>query len=206
MEPFNYLTQENGAMCTYLLPTGAPRDLTDKLLCSTTTSRPWMSSSTAGFPHVLHFDLSGLGNMPTIKRDGAPNPGYYRAFGLSCWHAYPSNPAVLKMYISRDGRRDWVHWQTIQTEMAAGTQVFKLREKINAQEVRHIKVEIVRTHGDPEKTYINQVFLYDKYVSKIQGDMPLQTPCSQGWQSEANKSGGMLHFSKQMNGVEYQSL
>jgi len=90
--------------------------------------------------------------------------------------------------------------------MAAGTQVFKLREKINAQEVRHIKVQIVRTHGDPEKTYINQVFLYDKYVSKIQGDMPLQTPSSQGWQSEDNKSGGTLHFSKQLNGGEYQSL
>jgi len=39
--------------------------------------------------------------------------------------------------------------------MATGTQVFKLREKINAQEVKHIKVEIVRTHGDPDKTYIN---------------------------------------------------
>ena len=89
--------------------------------------------------------------------------------------------------------------------MASGSQVFKLREKINSQEVKHIKVEIVRTHGDPDKTYMNQVFLYDKYVSKIQGDMPLQTPSSQGWQSEANKN-GTLYFSKQLNSGDYQSL
>jgi hypothetical protein len=112
MEPLNYLTQDNGAKCTYLVPTGAPRDLTDKLLSGSTTSRPWLSSSTAPFPHVLHFDLSALETLPS-QHQGSLNPGFYRAFGLSCWHAYPSNPAVLKLYISRDGTRDWVHWQTL---------------------------------------------------------------------------------------------
>jgi len=65
---------------------------------------------------------------------------------------------VINLYISRDGQRDeWVHWETVRTEMRAGRQVFRLREKLQAGMVGRIRVEVVRAHGDKEKTYINQV-------------------------------------------------
>ena len=41
--------------------------------------------------------------------------------------------------------------------MRAGRQVFRLREKLQAGMVGRIRVEVVRAHGDKEKTYINQV-------------------------------------------------
>ncbi len=137
----NYLTQDNNVTCHYLLSNGTQRDVSSLLL--TSEGRPWLSSSSTDFPHLLTLNLSSA----------KEHPPFYRAFGLSCWHAYPSNPSILKLHISADGS-NFVQWQTIHTKLQAGMQVFKMREKIRGGDVKALRLEITKAHGGT-KTYIN---------------------------------------------------
>jgi hypothetical protein len=75
---------------------------------------------------------------------------------LSCWHAYNSNPAIIKLHISKDGK-SFFHWQTIQTKLEAGKQIFKLRERVKSDDVNYLKLEVLKTHGAAAdgQTYIN---------------------------------------------------
>jgi hypothetical protein len=53
---------------------------------------------------------------------------------------------MIKLHISKDGT-NYVHWQTINTELKAGKQVFNLREKVAGNDLNYLKLEIVKTHG-----------------------------------------------------------
>ena len=50
-------------------------------------------------------------------------------------------------------------------ELRAGTQVFKLKEKIGSMDVKWLRIEILKNHDHAQmmtKTYINQIMLYDQ--------------------------------------------
>ena len=53
-------------------------------------------------------------------------------------------------------------------ELRAGTQVFKLKEKIHNSDIKWMRLEIIKSYdqggnlaGTQQKTYLNQVMLYD---------------------------------------------
>ena len=94
----NYISELNGATCSYQT---AMRDVTLTIL-SSDDRKIWLSSSSCSFPHVL------IVNLAQIKE----KPLFYRAFGISCWHAYNSNPATIRLHISKDGH-NFVLWQTL---------------------------------------------------------------------------------------------
>ncbi len=151
----NYLALENNAQCTYLHKEN--RDVSS-LVLSSDDRRIWLSSSSRSFPHVLLFDISNLHQRP---QSDTQKPGYYRCLAINCWHAYTSNPSLIKLLVSLDGM-NFVFWQNIQLELKAGVQIVKLREKIRASDINYFKLEILKTHGQSEKTYLNQVFLYEE--------------------------------------------
>ena len=60
-------------------------------------------------------------------------------------------------------------------ELRPGTQVFKLKEKIHSSDIKWMRLEIIKSYdqganiggGTQQKTYINQVMLYDeKWLDK----------------------------------------
>ncbi|TNV80220.1 hypothetical protein FGO68_gene958 [Halteria grandinella] len=152
-QPRNFIGQDSLAKCFNVLKTGQLKDVSH-LLLSDDPRKLWLSpqnSSRSQDIPTLILDISD----PSFER-----PEFFRALGLSCWHAYTSNPETIKLSISSDGV-NFVHWQNLKVELRAGRQVFKLREKVRGGDLKYLKLEIIKIHGG-QQTYINQLFLYEK--------------------------------------------
>ena len=89
----NFLTSDNFVFCSYVSNQGSKN-------CSNILSPDdhllWLSPRGLEFPHNLIVDLS----HPSCQK-----PQFFKSFGLSCWHAYRSNPSQIRLHISRDGRK-----------------------------------------------------------------------------------------------------
>jgi len=43
-------------------------------------------------------------------------PVFYKCFGFYCWHDYPSNPSIIELLASTDGK-NFITWTVIHAEL-----------------------------------------------------------------------------------------
>ncbi len=103
----NCLSEENGVQIAY---TNGQSKSNPSNLLNSLDSKLWLSPSHSKPPHVFLLNLTGMRQRPR----------FFRYFGISCWHAYTSNPAQVKILIASQEGKQYLHWQTFFPEQKAG--------------------------------------------------------------------------------------
>lgn len=138
----NLLTTINGANLTEY-SSCRPRCDPQSLLSS--DKGVWVSSE--GLPQYLTIDLSGLSYHPNIN-----------FFGWYCWHSYSSNPSVIELQISSDGKT-YKKWATFQGQLSTKPQIFSIDTLTPS--TNSIKIVIKETFG-ASNCYLNKLYLLEK--------------------------------------------
>lgn len=161
----NFCTQENGAAVTHATSAAVGCAPSNVLLPNdrvTHTQCLWLSEQ--GLPQSFTLDLTNLRERPKTVR----------CFGVKCWHAYSSNPAVIDVYIGSQDR-GFELLTSIALKQKAGCQFFAI-PPVKLQGT-FLKVLVKETFGG-DKTYINQVFLFEDppFVEADKSDLREASP------------------------------
>lgn len=108
----------------------------------------WLSSKRDKAPFVLLFDFTNTKFDHDTKLS---------SISFRCWHAYVTNPSKITLELSSTNRFNFVHWQSLNLELAAGTQTIKLQQPVRMNQIKHVRLSIIETHGNTTQTYLNQV-------------------------------------------------
>ena len=88
------------------------------------------------------------------------------AIGIYCWHAYPSNPKLVEILVSKNNDNNFISFGNFDLCLKPGRQLLQLDEEndtnflITENNNFFIKIIIKETYGD-KKTYINNIYLYE---------------------------------------------
>ena len=88
------------------------------------------------------------------------------AIGIYCWHAYPTNPKLVEILISKNNDDNYISFGNFDLCLKPGRQLLQLDEEndtnfLNTENNSYtIKIIIKETYGD-KRTYINNIYLYE---------------------------------------------
>ena len=88
------------------------------------------------------------------------------AIGIYCWHAYPTNPKLVEILISKNDDNNFISFGNFDLCLKPGRQLLQLDEEndknflITENNNYTIKIIIKETYGD-KRTYINNIYLYE---------------------------------------------
>ena len=94
-------------------------------------------------------------------------PKKLTAIGIYCWHAYPTNPKLVEILISKNDENNFISFGNFDLCLKPGRQLLQLDEEndinlLNTENNNYIiKIIIKETFGD-KRTYINNIYLYEK--------------------------------------------
>jgi len=101
-----------------------------------------------------------------IKKDFFKEmPKKISAIGIYCWHAYPTNPKLIEIQISKNNGITFISLGNFDLCLKPGKQLLQFDYELNPPLVENkfdfvIKLIIKETFGD-KRTYINNIFLYE---------------------------------------------
>ena len=101
-----------------------------------------------------------------IKRDLFKEmPKKISAIGIYCWHAYPTNPKLIEIQISKNNGITFISLGNFDLCLKPGKQLLQFDYELNPPLVENkfgfvIKLIIKETFGD-KRTYINNIYLYE---------------------------------------------
>ena len=94
-------------------------------------------------------------------------PKKISAIGIYCWHAYPTNPKLIEIQISKNAGKNFVSLGNFDLCLKPGRQLLQLEDDadyILPKDIYDnniiIKLIIKETFGD-KRTYINNIYLYE---------------------------------------------
>ena len=93
-------------------------------------------------------------------------PKKIKAIGIYCWHAYPTNPKLIEILISKNNDNNYISFGNFDLCLKPGRQLLQLDEEndtnflITENNNYIIKIIIKETYGD-KRTYINNIYLYE---------------------------------------------
>ena len=93
-------------------------------------------------------------------------PKKLSAIGIYCWHAYPTNPKLVEILISKNNDDNFISFGNFDLCLKPGRQLLQLDEEndsnfLNTENNNYIiKILIKETFGD-KRTYINNIYLYE---------------------------------------------
>ena len=94
-------------------------------------------------------------------------PKKISSIGIYCWHAYPTNPKLIEVQISKNGGKTFLSLGNFDLCLKPGRQLLQLEddsEYILSKDINNnnliIKLIIKETFGD-KRTYINNIYLYE---------------------------------------------
>lgn len=137
----NYLTAENGARIMFV--SSSQKGCGPENVLNDNDRQLWLSD--IGLPQELIIDISALKSRPAELR----------GFGWYCWHGYSSNPSIVELFVSLDGR-DYIPWGTFSAQLKAGGSIYSI-DPIT-RDYKYLKIAITETFG-ASRTYINQLYL-----------------------------------------------
>lgn len=141
--PHNKLTQTNGAV---LLEVSSCRKGCSAFSLITNEKTVWVSEE--GLPQSFVIDISNMKQRPE-----------FNYFGWYCWHSYTSNPAAVELDVTAD-YTIYKRWCNFQAPLSSRPQIFSI--DAIGKNWKAIRVTIRETFG-AANTYMNKVFLLDKY-------------------------------------------
>ena len=86
--------------------------------------------------------------------------------GIYCWHAYPTNPKLIEIQISKNKGNTFISLGNFDLCLKPGKQLLQFDYEINPALIKEnisdiiIKLIIKETFGD-KRTYINNIYLYE---------------------------------------------
>ena len=93
-------------------------------------------------------------------------PKKLAAIGIYCWHAYPTNPKLVEVLISKNNDNNYISFGNFDLCLKPGRQLLQLDEEndtnfLNTENNNYsLKILIKETFGD-KRTYINNIYLYE---------------------------------------------
>ena len=93
-------------------------------------------------------------------------PKKLSAIGIYCWHAYPTNPKLVEILISKNNDDNFISFGNFDLCLKPGRQLLQMDEEndsnfLNTENNNYIiKILIKETFGD-KRTYINNIYLYE---------------------------------------------
>ena len=93
-------------------------------------------------------------------------PTKISAIGIYCWHAYPTNPKLIEIQISKNSGITFISLGNFDLCLKPGKQLLQFDYELNPSFIKEKKVDIIikliikETFGD-KRTYINNIFLYE---------------------------------------------
>ena len=92
-------------------------------------------------------------------------PKKISSIGIYCWHAYPTNPKLVEVLISKNDDKNFISFGNFDLCLKPGRQLLQLDEGDNNFLITEnnnyiIKLIIKETYGD-KRTYINNIYLYE---------------------------------------------
>ena len=91
-------------------------------------------------------------------------PKKISAIGIYCWHAYPTNPKLIEIQISKNNGITFISLGNFDLCLKPGKQLLQFDYEFNPSLIKEnkadfiIKLIIKETFGD-KRTYINNIFL-----------------------------------------------
>ena len=102
-----------------------------------------------------------------LKRDLFKEmPKKISAIGIYCWHAYPTNPKLIEILISKNNGINFVSLGNFDLCLKPGKQLLQFDYELNPPLIKENKLDLIikliikETFGD-KRTYINNIFLYE---------------------------------------------
>ena len=123
-------------------------------LMQSQTKSIWLSSENRPQEIILNLSSNYL----------ISSPQKISAIGIYCWHAYPTNPKLVEIQISKNGIvfNSLGNFELCQKP---GQQLFQLDDSLNIidENVSFISIKIIikETFGG-KRTYINNLYLYEE--------------------------------------------
>jgi len=93
-------------------------------------------------------------------------PKKISGIGIYCWHAYPTNPKLIEIQISKNKGNNFISLGNFDLCLKPGKQLLQFDYEINPALIKEnisdiiIKLIIKETFGD-KRTYINNIYLYE---------------------------------------------
>ena len=102
-----------------------------------------------------------------LKRDLFKEmPKKISALGIYCWHAYPTNPKLIEIQISKNNGITFISLGNFDLCLKPGKQLLQFDYEINPPLIKENKLDLIikliikETFGD-KRTYINNIYLYE---------------------------------------------
>ena len=91
-------------------------------------------------------------------------PKKIAAIGIYCWHAYPTNPKLVEILISKNNENNYISFGNFDLCLKPGRQLLQLDDENDSNFLStenneySLQIIIKETYGD-KRTYINNIYL-----------------------------------------------
>ena len=152
----NLIFQEKNPISNFIQSSSEVSDCSITNVLEDNSSSIWISSEELPQEIILNISRSFFKEYPKKLS----------AIGIYCWHAYPTNPKLVEILISKNNDENYISFGNFDLCLKPGRQLLQLDEEndtnfLNTENNNYtIKILIKETFGD-KRTYINNIYLYE---------------------------------------------
>ena len=152
----NLIFQEKNTISNFIQSSSEVSDCSITNVLEDNSSSIWISSEELPQEIILNISRSFFKEYPKKLS----------AIGIYCWHAYPTNPKLVEILISKNNDENYISFGNFDLCLKPGRQLLQLDEEndtnfLNTENNNYtIKILIKETFGD-KRTYINNIYLYE---------------------------------------------
>ena len=152
----NLIFQENDSISNFIQSSSEVSECSITNVLEENSSSIWISNEELPQEIILNLSRSFFKEYPKKLS----------AIGIYCWHAYPTNPKLVEILISKNNDDNYISFGNFDLCLKPGRQILQLDEEndsnfLNTENNNYsIKILIKETYGD-KRTYINNIYLYE---------------------------------------------
>ena len=152
----NLIFQENDSISNFIQSSSEVSECSITNVLEENSSSIWISNEELPQEIILNLSRSFFKEYPKKLS----------AIGIYCWHAYPTNPKLVEILISKNNDDNYISFGNFDLCLKPGRQLLQLDEEndsnfLNTENNNYIiKILIKETFGD-KRTYINNIYLYE---------------------------------------------
>ena len=152
----NLIFQENDSISNFIQSSSEVSECSITNVLDENSSSIWISNEELPQKIILNLSRSFFKEYPKKLA----------AIGIYCWHAYPTNPKLVEVLISKNNDNNYISFGNFDLCLKPGRQLLQLDEEndtnfLNTENNNYsLKILIKETFGD-KRTYINNIYLYE---------------------------------------------
>ena len=152
----NLIFQEKDSISNFIQASSEVSECSITNILEENSSSIWISNEELPQEIILNLSRSYFKEYPKKLS----------AIGIYCWHAYPTNPKLVEILISKNNDDNYISFGNFDLCLKPGRQLLQLDEEndtnfLNTENNNYsIKILIKETYGD-KRTYINNIYLYE---------------------------------------------